>query len=242
MDWKLLIAAIIAILIILFVPSKTISVDEVIQKADKTPEAQFFKTLYPDATITVEEKGCVERWFNEYVKDTTVPLVNRDRNFACFEEKKDWVVTYSATGIIDTPGLTVGIKSDDGKIIDAAFTSPYDDVHVLNYSFTTSMGALESILSKNGIIARGGWAVFFNNETRYLIFMIPYPDKTTVLLYIEKTPEYKIPTKENLRSEIKNAHKKFEAGAKKLSSIFRSGFTEDFNVTGYYLYFPEPQY
>ena len=241
MDWKLVVAAIIALLIIFFIPFNTISVEDVAEKADATPEAQLFNALYPDPTVIVEEKACVERWFQEFVRDTSAPLVNRDKNFVCFEEEKDWVVTYSATGVVDTPALRVGVSSDSGEIIDAAFTSPYDDVYALNYSFITAMPILEMILAGNDIVARDGWAIFHEGDTKYSLYMIPALDKTTVLLYIEKVPEYKVPTTEDLRSEITGAHERFEAGAKKLSSMFRGGFTEDFNVSAYYLYFPEMQ-
>ncbi|MFQ6009660.1 MAG: hypothetical protein ACE5J7_00870 [Candidatus Aenigmatarchaeota archaeon] len=104
--------------------------------------------------------------------------------------------------------------------------------------FVTTTPVLEAILAKNNIVARSDWAVFYEGETKHAVFMIPYPDKTTALLYIEETSGYKVPTAENFRSEIDDAHERFEAGAKKFSSILRSGFVEDFNVTAYYLYFP----
>jgi len=241
-SWIVVIALIVvAVLVIIFVPSAAGITDEAaLQKAGATPEAALFTAMYPYAVPAVEKKGCVIDYFEKYVKDTSVPLMARERNITCSENGKDWLVTYSATGIIDTNTLYVGVKSD-GTIVDAAFISPYDDIYVLNFSFGTVMPVMETVfLNKSGITVVDGWAAYVDGDTHYLFYMMPHETYTAVAVYMEKTPGYDVPTNATLRSEIGAAHGKFVEGGKKVKETMRAGFLGDWNVTGSYLYYPTP--
>ena len=233
--------AVIAALVLAFVPPVKVSGDAVLKAADNTTEAGFFRSLYPSAVPTTEERGCVAGFIERYVKDISMPLMARDKEDACSDKDKDWVVSYSATGIVDTNGLYVGVDDDNGvKIIDAAFISPYDDVYVLNYSFGTVPAVIEKVLNKSGVVFREGWASYYIGETKYLTYSIPHDTYTTVLVYVEKTPEYKAATMGNLRSEMTAAHAKFEEGGRKFTEFMKGGFIGEFNVTASYLYYPKP--
>jgi len=238
--WIVAALVVVAAVVLVFVPPVKTPGDEAIKLADATPEAQFLKALYPALSSSAEEVGCVPEFLKTYVKDITRPLVARSKELGCGGGKKDWLVSYSATGISDTGILYVGLKAEGGDLIGTGFISPYDDVYVLNYSFGTVQAAVEKVLNKSGIVSADGWAVFFDGETRYLVFTMPYDDHIDVLLYIEKTPEYnKQATMENLRSEVGAAHKKFVNGERKFTEMMHNGFLGNWTVTTNYLYYPD---
>ena len=231
---------VLAVAVVLLLPPMKISGEEIIKTAEAAPETVFFKSLYPSASYTAVEVGCIPLFLHNYVEDISAPLAAR-KVPGCSDKDKDWLVSYSATGVTDTNTLYVGVDDDNGgKLIDSAFISPYDDVYVLNYSFGTLPAVLEKVLGKSGIAVSDGWAVFFVGETKYLIFMMPHGSYTAVQMTVEQTSEHSKPaTMENLRSEMSSAHNKFAEGEKKFTELMRDGFLGNWTVTTHYLYYPE---
>lgn len=241
--YLIVVALIVLVVAVVFLtPPARLSDDAVLKLAESTPEVQYFFSLYPSAKsnkIEVDERGCVPAFFEKYVKDVSMPLAARTVP-ACSEVDKNKVVSYSATGIIDTSAVYVGVDVKGGKVIDAGFISPYDDIYVLNYSFVTTAAVLQSVFDKANITMVDGWSLFTENDTTYHVFAWSYGNWTALAIYIEKTSGYDVPTIDTLRPEISAAHVKFEAGSEKLKEMMRNGFLGDLNFTTYYLYYPEP--
>jgi hypothetical protein len=237
--------AVLAIMIVGLMPPAVpavISHEQVLNLSESAPEVQLFRSMYPSAVFTTQQMGCIPSFFENYVRDLSAPLMARNRDVSCSEKDKDWLVGYSATGVVDTDSLLVGVDDDNGgKRIDAAFISPYDDIYVLNYTLATTEFILEKVMVKGNYSANGGWASRVTDDgTKYLIYLSPEGDYTALAVYIEKTPNYKLATTDNLRSEITAAHEKFGAEGSYLNALMRSSFLGGMNVTSSYLYYPEP--
>jgi hypothetical protein len=241
--WVIAGLAAVAVLIVVLAPPMKISGDEILKTADAAPETVFFKSLYPSAVPTVQQMGCVPSFFETYVKDLSAPLMARNKDIPCSETNKSWLVSYSATGVIDTNDLYVGVDDKNGgHIIDTGFISPYDDIYVLNYTLPTTNAVMESVMKKGNYSVASGWASRTTDDgTKYLIYIMTSGNRTVLALYIEKAPEYKLATTDNLRSDITAAHAKYEAEGQRLDALIRGSFVGELNMTKSYLYYPEPK-
>jgi|GEM_PF-4185919 len=243
--WVLAALAVVVMVVILLVPPQNVAVKinstAAVAVAEATPEAGLFRSLYGNVTPVVEERACVAEYLERYVKDVSMPLNARDKGVSCSNTSTDWMVTYTATGIVDTDTLYVGVRSD-GSLINASFISPYDDIYLLNYSFGTLEAPLEAVMKKGGFAVSGGWADITIKDTKYLAYLMPGEKYTAVALYVEKTPAYRGATVENLRSDITAAHGLFETEGKNVTSMMRKGFIGgNYSTTVSYLYYPMPK-
>lgn len=237
--------AVLAIAVVVLMPPAApavISNERILNLSEAAPEVRLFRSMYPAAVFTTQPMGCIPSFFENYVRDLTAPLTARNRKLSCSEADKDWLIGYSATGVMDTDSLLVGVDDDgSGQRIDAAFISPYDDIYVLNYTFATTGDILEKVMVKGDYSASGGWASRTADDgTKYLIYLSPEGGNTALAIYIEKAPDYKLATMDNLRSEIAAAHASFEAEGNYLNALMHKSFLGDMNVTKSYLYYPEP--